>query len=408
MSQTVAAPAGPIGVPLATGRIQVERWPTERPLLLVSILVSLLVWVVAIVTLVGMLYAAMLGLFFFVVHLGFIAHIRGSGVRLGPDQFPELYGRVASLSMRMGLEKVPDTYLMQAGGSLNAFATRFLGSNIVVLFSDLLEACGENEAARDMIIAHELGHVRAGHLRWHWFLLPSKLVPFLGSALSRAREYTCDRYGLAGAGDRDGALLGLTILAAGGAHGPRVNRQALVRQRSDIDTGWMTIGEWFASHPPLVKRILELDPSLRGRQDDSRAGTVRALAIVGMVVLPFIVAGWVGISRLPAWFEEISRQAAEAGALTAPTSDRTLAETRANFDAVASFLAAEQAAGRPLPENIGELYDRWEAAYPGAALPIDPFDGDVLGYSREDGSYTLWSSGPDGEPGTPDDIVFTP
>jgi hypothetical protein len=46
---------------------------------------------------------------------------------------------------------------MQAGGNLNAFATRFRKANFVVLYSELLSACGDNTAARDMIIAHELG-----------------------------------------------------------------------------------------------------------------------------------------------------------------------------------------------------------------------------------------------------------
>jgi hypothetical protein len=45
--------------------------------------------------------------------------------------------------------------------------------------------------------------------------MPAMFIPFVGGALSRARDYTCDRYGRAAAGDEEGALLGLTILAAG-------------------------------------------------------------------------------------------------------------------------------------------------------------------------------------------------
>jgi hypothetical protein len=85
----------------------------------------------------------------------------------------------------VGMEP-PAASLMLAGGSLNALATRFLGSDFIVLFSDLLEACGDNAAARDFIIAHELGHLRAGHLRWRRLLAPGMVVPFLGSAYSRA------------------------------------------------------------------------------------------------------------------------------------------------------------------------------------------------------------------------------
>src|SRR5262249_33428934 len=151
-------------------------------------------------------------------------------IRLGPDQFPDLHASVETMAKRMGFEKTPEAYLMQQGGALNALATKFFKSNMIVLFSDLIEACGENTAAQDMIVAHELGHLKEGHLKWHWFLLPGLLCPFLGQALSRAREYTCDRYGLAGAGDKKGGLIGLTILAAGAERGPQVNLKAMALQ----------------------------------------------------------------------------------------------------------------------------------------------------------------------------------
>ncbi|HTT66871.1 MAG TPA: M48 family metallopeptidase [Gemmatimonadales bacterium] len=267
----------------------VERWPTELPLQALCILVSLGIYLLLVVTVVGAVYALAFGLFFFVAHAILVAQVRGSAVRLGPDQFPELYRRVLDIATRIGLDDLPDAYLMQAGGALNAFATRFLGLNLIVLYSDLLEACGDDEAARDMIIAHELGHLKAGHVKVRWLMAPAMFVPFLGTALSRAREYTCDRYGLAGAGDRSGALLGLTILAAGGKHAPAVNRRALARQREDLATGWLTIGEWFGTHPPLSKRIAALDPALVEGSTVPVSGRVRALAIIAAFVAVVVV-----------------------------------------------------------------------------------------------------------------------
>jgi Zn-dependent protease with chaperone function len=312
MPHTLAAPAGTPPHPAPNARIEVERWPSEMPLFALAAAASALLWLLALVSVVGILYGAMFGVFFFVMHVAFVAHVRGSGVRLGPDQFPELHARVQEIAQRMGMEKVPEAYLMQAGGALNAFATRFLGANLIVLFSDLLEACGDDTAARDLIIAHELGHIHAGHLRWHWFLLPANLVPFLGTALSRAREYTCDRYGLAGAGDREGALLGLAILAAGATHGRAVNRTALVRQRADLNTGWMTIGEWTSTHPPLARRLCALDPSLGDPQYSSAAGVARALLILALFVSPLLLGAWFGMGRLPAWLAEVEEQAEAA------------------------------------------------------------------------------------------------
>src|SRR2546430_2325133 len=63
--------------------------------------------------------AAILGL----INIAFVAVIRGSAVRLGPEQFPELHSRVEHLAHRMGLRRTPDVYLMQGNGTLNAFAT---------------------------------------------------------------------------------------------------------------------------------------------------------------------------------------------------------------------------------------------------------------------------------------------
>jgi Zn-dependent protease with chaperone function len=291
--------------------LRVTRWPSELPLQAVCIIVSIGIYALLAVSIVGLFYAAGFALFFFVAHAILLAYVRGSAVRLGSDQFPELHRRVHELAVRIGLDDVPDAYLMQAGGALNAFATRLFGLHVIVLYSDLLEACGDDDAARDMIIAHELGHIKAGHLRLRWLLAPAMAIPFLGSALSRAREYTCDRFGLAGAGDREGALLGLTILAAGAKHARSVNRQALARQRADLDTGWLTIGEWLGGHPPLSKRLGALDPALHAGTLPAHTGRVRALVIVGLwVVLVVLGVSLLAIGASPAFRRELDRQRA--------------------------------------------------------------------------------------------------
>ena len=200
--------------------LDITQHPAEQPLFIIVVIISALIWLGLIFSIVGIIYAVILALFFFISHLLFITYIRGNAVKLGPDQFPDLYQRVIQLSERTGLYEIPDIYIMQAGGTLNALAIKFFRSKIIVLYTDLLEACGSNKSARDMIIGHEIGHIKAGHLKWLWFIFPAMLVPFLGSAYSRAREYTCDRYGAALCDDKTDALLGLTILAAGGKVGP--------------------------------------------------------------------------------------------------------------------------------------------------------------------------------------------
>ena len=387
-----------------SGRIIADRWPTEMPLFVAVVAVALAIWLVLIVTVFGLLYGVFFGLFFFVSHLIFVSYLRGSGVRLGPDQFPELYQRLTDLARAMDMEP-PAAYLMQAGGSLNAFATRFLGRNIVVLYSDLLEACGDNEAARDMIIAHELAHLRCGHLRWTWLTLPGQIVPFLGAALSRAREYTCDRFGLAGAGHPSAAALGLAILSAGPTFGPQVNLRAFVSQREDTNTGLMTLGEWFASHPPLSKRVAALDPSLGDRRFHPGKGRAMALVILVAVFAGGAAAtlGAVTVGSRLMQSVEAAGQLSAAGGSGALDLSAARVQAESDLARISTFIEQEWD-GAP-PGMLREVRERWESVR-SEPFPWDPFDGYEYRYARIGTSYRLWSNGPDRSSGTADDISF--
>ena len=227
---------------------------------------------------------------------------------------------------------------MQQDGAINAFATRFLRTHIVVLFSDLLEACRDNDAARDMIIGHELGHVRAGHLFGHWLLLPAMFIPFVGAALSRAREFTCDRYGLAAAGDEEGALLGLTILAAGGRYAPRVNRLALARQRQQMASGWMIVGEWLATHPPLSKRLIALAPQLAPPPVSVRLRWARP---VFAAVAVFLIGG----ISMGTWLPSLRGQG--AGAVPKVESATGAAQAKKDLERLRTLIEADSREGAP-------------------------------------------------------------
>jgi Zn-dependent protease with chaperone function len=380
--------------------IRVQRWPTERPFLYLNVVASGLLWVGFLSTSQSAAYIAFTIGVMMLLHLAMMAQLRGSAVRLGPEQFPELYARVEELARRMGLARTPEVYVMQQDGALNAFATRFLRAHAVVLLTDLLEACGENAAARDMIIGHELGHIRAGHLRLRWLLFPAAFMPFLGSALSRAREYTCDRYGLAAAGDRDGALLGLTVLAAGARYGQRVNHVAFARQRAEMRGGWMMVGEWLASHPPLSKRVVALAPELGADTVLATGGPLRLLRpafactmviVVGLMVL----STWMPASRLAARTPTIPESPIEARQ-----------QVERDFQRLRTLLDADLATRGFLPWDGWDLDRRWSEAYRTDG-PVDPFNGDYwYAYNRDGAFYRLASAGPDGETDTADDIVF--
>ena len=400
--------------------IVVEPWPSEQPLFALSALIATGLWVIIVFTVIPLIYAVLLGLFFGLLRVGFIAHVRGSAVRLGPNQFPELYGTVERLARRMEMEEVPAAYMMQAGGNLNAFATRFFGANMIVLYSDLLEACGDNTAARDMIIAHELGHIKSGHVRWHLFLLPASFVPFLLTALSRAREYTCDRYGVAGAGSIEGAGLGLAILAAGAKHGPLVNRAELVRQRGDVESsGLMTLGAWLGTHPPLSKRLAAIDPSLGGSKPASRQGALRAgIVAIALPLILFFTGLSIVTSKFVKQFQAIadSARTAQAGGRANSSATRREEEPaytpppdaaqRAHADIlrIAQFIESNRRKSG-LPWNGVDLYRRLAEADSGWH-PVDPFDGARYAYQARGDDFIIYSSGPDGESWTSDDIRY--
>jgi hypothetical protein len=176
---------------------------------------------------------------------------------VGPEQLPDLHRRLVAASRRLGLERVPELYLLQSGGVLNAFATKLLSRRFVILYSSLADACSDPRQL-DFVLGHELGHLAARHLAWNGFLLPFRLVPWLGAAYSRAREYTGDRCGLAVVEELEPAMRGLVVLAAGGKYAGEVNLQAFAEQRAESGRFWMATTELMSSHPFLCKRVAEL------------------------------------------------------------------------------------------------------------------------------------------------------
>lgn len=233
------------------------RSPKERPLFLIGVIFSSLVWLALVVSIVGLVYGLSTFLFVLMVHGVFLAHVRGNGVRVSREQLPQLYERVELAAARLGLTDVPDVYVVQAGGTLNAFATKFFSRRFVIIYSELVDNCHDVRHL-DFILGHELGHLAAGHLKWTAFLLPFHLVPWLGPAYSRAREYTCDRTGHHVVGDLEASMRGLGVLAAGGKLASQVNLAAFMAQREQTGGFWMSVHELVATHPYLCKRVAAL------------------------------------------------------------------------------------------------------------------------------------------------------
>lgn len=216
-----------------------------------------LVWLFVACTLVGLLYGLLALPFLLMGQAFFLGHLRGGGVRVDADQLPELHARVVRASQKLGLERVPEVYVLQAGGALNAFATKLFSRSYVVLFSDVLDACSTDEEV-EFVVSHELAHHAAGHLKWRLFTLPAMLVPLLGPAYSRACEYTCDRAALFAVGALEPSQRALGVLAAGGKAAQRLNLPMFAQQQANAGEFWPAVAELSSSHPFLSKRVAML------------------------------------------------------------------------------------------------------------------------------------------------------
>lgn len=228
--------------------------PKEKLYFAISLAISIFVYVGLVISMVGIVYLLLGGLVALFAQGLFVGSLRGNGVKVSAAQFPDVHETTQRLSREMGLAEVPDVYILQAGGMLNALATRFLGRNFVVLYSDVVELAREQgQGALSFVICHELAHHYRKHTSRRVLLLASMWVPFLGAAYSRACEYTCDAFGAHYCGR--GAVDGLLVLAAGKGLYREVNVQAFAQQAVTEDGFFFWLSEKLSTHPYLPKRV---------------------------------------------------------------------------------------------------------------------------------------------------------
>ena len=226
---------------------------------ILSILVSVIVYIALLFSIIGILVIVFLTLFSLILHALMLGNIRRNAIKISEEQFSEVYERVKLLCSEMLLEKIPDIYVMESGGLLNAFASRFFGKSMVVLYSDIFDLIEtENEDVVHYVIAHELAHIKRRHITTQMVILPAMWVPFLGEAYSRACEYTSDRYAAYYTNSFEAAKNGLTILAIGKKLYKRVNHDAYLKQIQDESGFFIWLSEKISTHPHLPKRIQEV------------------------------------------------------------------------------------------------------------------------------------------------------
>jgi Zn-dependent protease with chaperone function/Tfp pilus assembly major pilin PilA len=235
-------------------------YPQERLLGAVTLVLGLLVWLALIVGTVGvaLVFVALSALAYLFAHSALIAHLKGNGVELSAEQFPDLHAQFVECCKRLDITDVPRAYILNGNGVLNAFATKFLRDRYVVLTSDVVDAMQGNADGLRFYMGHELGHLRMKHISKALFRWPVLWLPLLGAAYSRARESTCDRHGLACSGSGAAAILALSVLAAGRARWRSLNVATYVRQTEHSRGFWMSFHELISGYPWLTKRAARM------------------------------------------------------------------------------------------------------------------------------------------------------
>lgn len=232
-------------------------YPRERTLGAITLVLGVAIWLAVTVGTLGIvliyLLAGFIGYLF--AQSALIAYIRNTGVRLSPQQLPDLHERLLACCQKLGIAPAPEAYVLQGGGLLNAFAARFLGQHFVALLSDVVDAMEAEPDGINFYIGHELGHIRMKHLTgqiWRW---PVLWLPLLGAAYSRAKESTCDRHGRACCENPESAARALAVLAAGTKRWKTVDLREYARQAQAHNGFWAGFHELVGGYPWLTKRV---------------------------------------------------------------------------------------------------------------------------------------------------------
>ncbi len=327
-------------------------YKNEKILFTVMLTISLLVWSLLILGTFGMalIYVLLFFVFYCFAQSALISHIKGTGVRITDEQFPDLKARISACCGKLDVDEEPEAYLMHMGGMFNAFATRFLGRNFIVLYSDIVDALDDDPDALNFYIGHELGHLKRNHLRWSPVLMPASVLPLIGSAYSRAREYTCDRHGLAACEQAASAQVGLAALAAGGKRWRTINHAHYVAQSTESEGFWMSLHELVADYPWLVKRMGAVRSLAAGAEikQPSRHPMAVLLALFvprfgvggGGAIVTVAIIGILAAVAIPAYQEYISKANVAAAVI----------QGRQATVAVEKYYRANKA----LPATVGE------------------------------------------------------
>ncbi len=181
-----------------------------------------------------------------------LALIHGSGLRIGPEQFPQLHECIETLWSRVGRGDSPEVYIIEAS-VMNAFAVRYGKRNIVLLTDDMIHGCLQSSDPRTLafVIGHELAHTALKHHAAFRTWISASL-----KRLSRHDEYTADRVAMKLLDNPQVAAEGIVLLTVGPHLLPYLNYNALRTQVSEVVNDRNSRkAERQLTHPLLLNRL---------------------------------------------------------------------------------------------------------------------------------------------------------
>ena len=182
------------------------------------------------------------------------AVLHGSTLRVGPDPFPSIHECATQFARRIGLARMPDVFVVDAG-EVNGFAMRFGKQGAILLTDETVAAAmeGGSPGALAFVLAHEMGHLALGHQRWWRRALPKLWW------LSRLDECSADNVACELVGSQEAAEDGILLLCAGPRLLSFVDRAAARRQATEVIADAATSrAERSLTHPLAMRRLLRV------------------------------------------------------------------------------------------------------------------------------------------------------
>jgi Zn-dependent protease with chaperone function len=202
---------------------------------------------------IGLLIALFSPLINYFNHRKTLALVHGSGIHVGPQQFPEIHRCVETMWERLGRGGDPPEVYIVEDSVMNAAAVKLGRKNLVLLTDDMIHGALASSDPRTLafVIGHELAHAALKHNS----ALRVSMAATVKS-LSRLDEYTADRVATRLVGDKKVAAEGIVLLTVGPHLLPYTNYVALRQQVAEVAANKQSKNaERKLTHPLLLHRL---------------------------------------------------------------------------------------------------------------------------------------------------------